>query len=293
MRQFEEIRIENTNLCPLNCIMCPRDKMTRPKGRMTLDTFVSVCNSINDYISSPTVRIFDVHGFGEPLTDKEILTKIRFVKDSYPNVKIRMVTTLYVASEKMIDSLLVSGLDYIIISHYGASESDYRIIHGGTAYARVRQNIEYLVKKNSKLGNPVNIVFENLDLSNVLPIDIEHARKLSLKLWLENLKGYGMKIHNETAPHNWGSAYPFRKISSSTCSVVSGFRSRVLQVTWNGDVIPCCFDYNADVAFGNLLVDDLESIFSSEKYRCFIARHKENDISGYPPCKFCHRCLIP
>ena len=292
MKQFEEIRIENTNMFPLNCIMCPRDKMTRPKGRMAFDAFVIICNRISDYISSPSVRIFDIHGFGEPLTDKEILKKIRFIKASYPDILIRMVTTLYVASKKIIDDLLVSGLDIIIISHYGASESDYRLIHGGTDYARVQQNIEYLVKRNHELGKPIKIMFENMDFSGVIPKETELIRKQSVKNWLATLMRYGLETRYAAVPHNWGSAYSFRESSSSICSVVSGFRSRVLQVTWNGDVIPCCFDYNSDVVLGNLLVEDIESIFSSKKYQCFISRHIENDISMYSPCKSCHKCLI-
>ena len=66
----------------------------------------------------------------------------------------------------------------------------------------------------------------------------------------------------------------------------------MLQVTWNGDVIPCCFNYNADVVLGNLFRDDIETIFSSETYKNFIRYHAEDELEWFAPCRACQRCLI-
>ena len=292
MKKFEEIRIENTNRCPLHCKTCPRKKMSREKGRMSYAAFVDICGRISEYISSPSVRYFDVHGYGEPLVDKEITRKIRFVKDNFPNVTIRMVSTLYVTTEIMLEELIQSGLGEIVISHYGASEEDYRLIHGVHNYHRARHNIEYLIRKNSELGYPLMVILENLDFSNILTSEQENARRQTLDSWQKKLKKYRVKIRNIAPPHNWGSAYQYMDVSSSICSVVSGFRSRVLQITWNGDVIPCCFDFNADVVFGHLFKEDLESIFNSNTYKHFLLCHKENKLENFPTCRLCNRCLI-
>jgi len=292
MRKFEEIRIENTNMCLLNCITCPREKMSRKKGRMSYAEFVDICGRISEYIKSPSVKYFDVHGYGEPLVDKEISRKIRYVKDNFPNVKIRMVSTLYVATEILLDELLQSGLNEIVLSHYGASEADYRLIHGARNYYKARHNIEYLVRKNSELGNPLEVIFENLNFSNILTSEQEKTRRYTLQNWQKTLVEYGVKIRDIAQPHNWGSAYHNMNVSPSICSIVSGFRSRVLQVTWNGDVIPCCFDYNADMVFGNLFSVDIETIFSSELYKHFIRCHADNELENFAPCRVCQRCLI-
>ena len=293
MRKFEEIRIENTNICPLNCITCPREKMSRVKGRMSYAAFVDICNFISGYIASPNVRYFDVHGYGEPVIDNEIIKKIRYVKNTFPKVRTRMVSSLYVATFKFLEDLIDSGLDELIISCYGASESDYQLIHGRTNYMNVRHNIEHIVKKNKEFGSTLMIIFENLDFSHVLSSDQESSRKKILNNWQKSLDCYGVVVRNIVPPHNWGSAYQYRNVSPSVCYIVSVFRSRVLQVTWNGDVIPCCFDYNADVVFGNLFENDLESIFNSSKYREFILCHKKNKLECFPPCRLCNRCLIP
>jgi hypothetical protein len=37
-----EVRIETTNICPSNCIMCPHDKLSRSLGVMDMDIFKKV-----------------------------------------------------------------------------------------------------------------------------------------------------------------------------------------------------------------------------------------------------------
>ena len=40
-------------------------------------------------------------------------------------------------------------------------------------------------------------------------------------------------------------------------------------ITWNGDVVPCCFDKNADHAFGNINDRNLKEIWNSQPYNDF------------------------
>ena len=70
-------------------------------------------------------------------------------------------------------------------------------------------------------------------------------------------------------------------------------RRRILQVTWDLDVIPCCFDFNATVTFGNLREQSLAEIFAGETYRKFIEAHLANQIEVYPVCVGCERCFQP
>jgi radical SAM protein with 4Fe4S-binding SPASM domain len=106
------------------------------------------------------------------------------------------------------------------------------------------------------------------------------------------MSAFDIVVRDVVPPHNWGSAYQFRKTEKAMCSVVSGFRSRVLQITWRGDVIPCCFDYNADVVFGNLIENELETIFNSSAYLQFITDHIKGRIMNYLPCRSCNKCFI-
>ena len=44
-----EIRIETTNICNAHCIMCPREKLDREKGTMSIDLFKKIIDEVKDY----------------------------------------------------------------------------------------------------------------------------------------------------------------------------------------------------------------------------------------------------
>jgi hypothetical protein len=59
----------------------------------------------------------------------------------------------------------------------------------------------------------------------------------------------------------------------------------VLQITWDLDVIPCCFDSNASIVLGNLRHQSLEEVFQGSTYRDFIAAHMVQSLDPYPACR--------
>ena len=68
---------------------------------------------------------------------------------------------------------------------------------------------------------------------------------------------------------------------------------RILQVVWDLDVIPCCFDFTGTVTSSNLREQSLAEIFAGETYRKFIEAHLANQIEVYPVCGGCEHCFQP
>ena len=290
---FEEIRIENTNACVLNCIMCPRQNMTRTIGRMTFETFVKLCQRIKLVLKSEQLRLVDLHGFGEPLLDFELPKKIQFIHENYPQLKTRIVTSMSYCTNTMIEELLHSGLHEIVISHYATSESEYQRIHGRSGFKETRNNINTFIGYNIKYNNPIHITVECLRFDEVFDKKQELNRQSKLKEWFEQFPSGSVNIRRYSNLHNWGSAFAYQNKNNKTCSIVNGYRERLLQITWAGDVIPCCFDYNSEIILGNLLDDSLEAIFTSHKYKYFIECHKTNKLELFPPCRMCQKCFVP
>ena len=291
--EFEEIRIENTNRCEMNCFICPRKLMKREKGCMSYDEFVMLCNKLEPFLLSGKLNWLDLHGYGEPLLDKELLKKVSYISRHFPNVKSRIVTTFYNIKLHPICSLLSCGLTEIVISHYASSEEEFRIIHGVSGFETTRKNINTFLSLNHERGNPIHVLVENISMAQLLPYKYEKTRRANISLWYKEIMRLGVEIRDLSSPHNWGSAFSFKDISSGVCSVVKGYRKRVLQITWDGKIIPCCFDYNADVVFGNIFEEDLEGVFSSTLYKDFIYHHISDNVKKYPPCRRCSRCHIP
>jgi hypothetical protein len=107
----------------------------------------------------------------------------------------------------------------------------------------------------------------------------------------EWLKELGVTVFRERDLHNYGSGRQYNTPGENVpCSVVWGFRRRVLQITWNLDVIPCCFDFNAEIKLGNLRHQTVAEVFTGPVYIDFIQSHIDNRLDNYRVCQACERC---
>ena len=74
----DRVYVESTNVCNLDCIMCPTGLHidTRPKGFMEWDLYTSIIDEI-----APWAEAVVLHSWGEPLLHKRIIDMIRYAKD--------------------------------------------------------------------------------------------------------------------------------------------------------------------------------------------------------------------
>ncbi|MFK4259162.1 radical SAM/SPASM domain-containing protein [Agrobacterium tumefaciens] len=267
---FDEIRIENTNRCAYKCWFCPREKHERSQGAMSVTDFEILVDKLPDNCSS-----IDLHGYGEPLLDDLLQFKVLLAKRKWPDARLRIISTLGVsrAAEK-VAALADAGLNSIEVSFYGTDRDSYRKSHGVNAFDLARNNLAALLSMNIE---GLQIKVRSLDGADEPEGVTAQPKSSSIK------KG---KLHN------YGDGRAFNKSPIGTCSVVNGLRSRILQVTWDLDVIPCCFDYNAELKLGNLRNSNLREIFEGEIYRNFINAHISNELSSLSPCNKCEKCFL-
>jgi MoaA/NifB/PqqE/SkfB family radical SAM enzyme len=128
--------------------MCPREKLTRPIGFMSLADFSFVLDRIGHFD-----RFIHLHGYGEPLLDRTLVHKVSLLKKRLPSSKTMIFSTLGVRNDKCeFKNLIDAGLDAIVISLYGFSREEYKKIHGFDGFERMKENLIQLSKamKSSK-----------------------------------------------------------------------------------------------------------------------------------------------
>jgi len=69
--------IENTNRCNAECVMCPRELLSRKRGFMDLGLFEKLIREVSGLKRKPVTHL---HGFGEPMLDKLLPERIRLAK---------------------------------------------------------------------------------------------------------------------------------------------------------------------------------------------------------------------
>jgi len=286
--RFSEIRIENTNRCGYRCFFCPREEMTRQQGVMTLEDLVLILDQVGDHEG-----LVDLHGFGEPLLDKLLVDRVKLIISRWPKAEPRFYSTLGVKVEPdYFQQLVDAGLRHVEVSFYGFDEASYSLAHGSNRYDLARENLTRLCAAKHNSQGKLNVIVRAFPKHDTVKQPGASAKRIEeFRDWLDQL---GITVLRERDLHNYGNGRDYNTPGSDVpCSVVWGYRRRVLQITWDLFVIPCCFDFNAEVRLGNLRTQSVEEIFFGAEYSKFIQRHIENRLEAYPVCAKCDRCYRP
>lgn len=286
---FKEIHIENTNSCAYKCSMCPRESQTRQIGFMSLEDFSFLLERIGpvQWVGSHQ-GLFHLHGFGEPLLDRRLIQKIEVLKKKYPSSLSLIYSTLGVrVKEGYFLDLLEAGLTNMVISLYGFTIEDYKKIHGYDGLECAKQNLQSLSQAMKLFPHfSATIKIPDQALASSLPV-AEPPEKVAFCHWAREL-GFDMAKWNYV--HNYSSGRHYNQPNTDKmCPVIDGKRKNILNITWDLNVIPCCYDFNATIRFGNLRRNTLEEIFLGPEYLAFVIAHQSNDLSVYPICQNCEK----
>ncbi len=239
--------------------MCPRDKQTRDLGYMSLKDFEIVL----ERLTSSFVGMFHLHGFGEPLLDRQLAAKVELLKQRFPQCYSAIFSTLGV---RLKDELL-ERFD---------------------GFELAKKNITFLSQKIKELKAPLLLCLKIAQptIQSSLPMAEDQGQEEFVR-WAKDL---GCEVQPWGHVHNYGDGRQYNRVSDDrVCPVVDGNRRNILHITWDLNVVPCCFDYNATIPFGNLRENSLDEIFSSPAYFNFIVQQKLKTLSAFPVCQNCEK----
>jgi len=270
--QNKEIRFEVTNMCNAKCIMCPREKMTRPQGILDMRLYMRVL----DEAHSMGASVVSLENYGETFMDPLFFERAAYAKGKEMEVFTITNGSLF---DRRAAERSVYFVDKIRFSIYGTTKDVYENIHKGLKFETVVGNLEYLLelKKRLKSGKPkVEVYFLCMD-QNLHQIE-EFKKK-----WLG--------VADDIAiwkPHNWSDGRVYRQFEDDRKKVTCG-RPAVgpIQVQWDGLVVPCCFDYNSSIVLGDLNKQTLSEVLEGKEYKNFRKAHLEGSFSLYPFCDTC------
>lgn len=266
--QHPEVRYEVTDKCNAKCIMCPRDKHNRQHGIMDQHQYE---NSIDEVVDLGATQV-TLTGFGEPLLDRKLEAKIRYAKDK--GLRTYVITNgslLHARAQSMADS----GLDELRISFYGMASKSYNAIMQGLDFHKSKKGIlEFLkVRQNTKIQMSY-LVFPNN----------EHHQEF-LDYW-QPLVDY-VEVWK---PHNFGDGRDYRRregVKKSCGRPENG----PLQIQWNGEVVPCCYDYNDQIILGNAFTQPVLEVLYGAKYNALRDAHRKKQFHKFPFCDQCDQLI--
>ncbi len=263
------VGIEPTNNCNLDCVMCPRQEMTRQIGDMNTELF----ERIIDDLKGKTEFVW-LQDYGEPFLASNIFDLIQAAKARGLRTGISSNGT--VMTDKIIRNTLDSGLDYLIFAFDGATKHTYEKIRVGADFDRVTQNIHRFLDFKKRTRSKIYIVIQCICMEQTR--DEIHQ---FIKTW--RIEGVdGIRIRQLTYSGREGQ---FRNDPGRRPCYWLWSNPHIKQ---DGTVVPCCQDVNGKLALGNIKNASLGELWNGKKMQQLRQMHIEGQQGEIPLCKECN-----
>lgn len=285
------ISIEPTTSCNLRCPECPSGlrAFTRPTGMLQEKLFKNV---IDQLASKLSYLIFYFQG--EPYLNPGFLDMVQYA--SRKGIYTATSTNAHYLTAENAKRTLESGLDRLIISIDGTTQDTYQAYRVGGSLEKVIEGTRQIVamKKQLKSKTP-HLVFQFLVVKpneHQVPEVYKLAKHLRVdEVVLKTAQIYDYENGSDLIPDQ--DRYSrYRKSASGKFEIKNSLDNHCWKmwhscvITWDGKVVPCCFDKDAHFVLGDLNKNTFEEIWFGDQYNQFrsslLKSRKEIEI-----CKNC------
>lgn len=279
------VHLEPTNACNTNCIMCPRNAMTRKPKMMTWENFEKIMTLI-----LPTdIPMISIVGFGEPTLHSKLTQMLNYIRKRRKDIILKMTTNGSLLKKEYIEELYKNGLDLIEISVVGTDKESYQNTMGGLQFEQLLDTINYLNHQKYKYllatfptaqDSPENL-YEYWTAQGVKNIEVKgfHQRGGYLdpeqKLSNDSFGSYISRKQEDKAKS---------RLPADACHKLYMF----LHVNVDGNFIPCVQEINNKNILFNIenitSYDDANKIMSSARPTfdiCQGCEMKNQDLMDY------------
>lgn len=268
------IAIEPTTSCNLRCPECPSGlrSFTRPTGMLQVDLFRHVIDQL-----APTLNYLTFYFQGEPFLNPRFLEMVRYA--SAKGIYTATSTNAHFINDEVARSVIDSSLDRLIISIDGTSQDTYQSYRVGGSLDKVKDAAARIVywKKKMKSSTP-HVVFQFLVVRNnehQIPEVYELASSIGVdQVVLKTAQIYDYKNGSELIPTQ--DRYSrYKRNEDGTYSIKNNLDNHCWRmwhscvVTWDGRVVPCCFDKDAHFTLGDVSRNNFAEIWNGEAYHEF------------------------
>jgi len=251
------VEIEPTNQCNTRCLHCPHEAISRPSGKMTLDTYQAVLEQIKSWCIDQTFDLsIEFAGMGEPLLNPLIY---QFIQDASTGAHTSVTTNVSALTTANVKKLVDAGLHQLTISYNGNDPAVYELMMGGLNFDRTRQNIAaaFAIARGSQMT-----IAANVSVAEPTEPQLAQIRKFLESSGIDTM--YFSKCHNRGGFLKGTTicSTPQPPVESERCDIFAN----TLFVAWTGDVLSCCHDLGGENKIGDLISRDLPSILERKAH---------------------------
>lgn len=285
------ISIEPTTSCNLRCPECPSGlrSFTRPTGMLKEDLFRRVIDEL-----APTLSYLTFYFQGEPYLNPQFLPMVRYA--SQHGIYTATSTNAHYLDEARAIETVQSGLDRLIISIDGTHQDTYAAYRVGGSLEKVIAGTREILKARQALKSKTpHVVFQFLVVrpnEHQVPDVYALARELGVdRVALKTAQIYDYQNGSDLMPLN-DHYSRYRKLANGTYAIKNDWLNHCWKmwhscvITWDGKVVPCCFDKDAHHVMGDLSKQTFREIWKGADYH----RFRQTLFTSRSEIEMCRNC---
>ena len=279
--------VEPTTACNLGCPECPSGLKSfhRPTGNMKVADFEKWMPQWKNHL-----MYLNFYFQGEPFIHPQLTQMMAIARKQ--GVVCSVSTNGHFLSNEVIDQVIDARLNKMIISLDGFTQGVYEQYRVHGELEKVKDAVVRLVNRKKERGvNYPEVVIQTLAVQpneEEIPLIKAWAKEVGAdRVVVKTAQLYAPSDSHPLMPKNESYRRYFKDelgnwriknpLDNHCWRMWSG-----CVVTWNGDVVPCCFDKDAQHKMGNLSKAPLREIWRMEAYKAFRSQlqkgRKEIDI---------------
>jgi radical SAM protein with 4Fe4S-binding SPASM domain len=269
------VSFEPTTSCNLRCPECPSGlrAFTRPTGMLENNFFRQTIDELHKEL------LYLIFYFqGEPYLNPAFLDMVKYAHEK--GIYTATSTNAHYLTDEKARQTVESGLDRLIISIDGTSQDVYQQYRIGGKLEKVLEGARNIVKWKKELKSKTPFVFFQFLVVKPNEHQIEEVKKLGKEIGVDQVRFKTAQVYDyENDPHalipTIGKYSRYKKDVSGKTTVKNGLSNHCWKlwhanvITWDGLVVPCCFDKDAMHRLGNLKTQSFKETWHNDNYRQF------------------------
>jgi len=269
------ISFEPTTSCNLRCPECPSGlrAFTRPTGMLQKDFFTRTIDEIHREL------LYLIFYFqGEPYLNPDFLDMVKYAASK--GIYTATSTNAHYLTDNIAKRTIESGLDRLIISIDGTTQDVYQQYRVGGNIDKVIEGAKNIVKWKKELNSKTPFVFFQFLVVKPNEHQIEEIKKLAKEIGVDEVRFKTAQVYDyETDPNkliptidkfsrykkNTDGGYTPKNKLANRCWKMQ----HANVITWDGLVVPCCFDKDAMHQLGNLKNQSFKEVWNNDNYKQF------------------------
>ncbi len=283
--------IEPVDFCNLACPECPAgmQQLTRPKQSMNIRLFEKVLDEAH-----PRLLYLMLYFQGEPYLHRNIFEMMR-------SATRRKIYTAVSTNAQLIDDddaekTVRSGLQRIIISMDGTTQETYESYRRKGRLDKVLEAIAGLCRWREQLKSATPYIVVQFIVFRTNQHQLNEVRAMAMKAGADKVEIKTAQLYDFENGNplltNIDRYSRYKKIPNGRYVIKNKLPDRCFRlwngtvITVSGNVVPCCFDKDAEISVGNVADRPLSVIWKNDNYM----RFRQNILENRKQYVMCRNC---